>query len=87
MAKTRLDGIARTLNLIEDEKLLAIDAPVRMDDLEVAEDLFGDVTDVLDLVVERICTAQPTGHRTWNSYDRETDGRLIINTDPDYILS
>ena len=87
MAKTRLDGIARTLNLIEDEKLLGIDAPIRMDDLECIEDCFGDVTDELDLVVERSCSAQPTGNRTWNSYDQEQDGTLIINTDPDYILN
>ena len=58
-----------------------------LDEFECAEDLFGDVTDELDLVVDRCCSAQPTGHRTWSSNNREDDGILIINTDPDYLLS
>jgi len=84
MAKTRLDKAERWLNKAREGRVLAIDCPVRLDDCECAEDLFGDTTDVLDLIVDRICTAQPTGHRTWSSAG--DDAEHFISQDNDYIL-
>lgn len=86
MASTRLGLMKETLREIECGNMLGIDAPVRLDEIEVAEDLFGMLADSGDLIIDRMCTAVPTGDRTWSSYDREDDGILILNTHPDYIL-
>ena len=69
MAKTRLDRANGWLNGVAAGRLLAIDCPVRMDDCETAEDVFGSQTRDEDLIADRICTAIPTGHRTWSSAD------------------
>ena len=86
MAKTRTAKVNKVLDKIERGQMLAIDSPVRLDDLEVAEDLFGEATAGIDLAIEAMVSAQPTGERRWSSYDREDDGKIIINTDPEYIL-
>ena len=69
MAKTRLDRANGWLNGVAAGRLHAIDCPVRMDDCETAEDVFGSQTRDEDLIADRICTAIPTGHRTWSSAD------------------
>jgi hypothetical protein len=55
-----------------------------LDEFECAEDLFGDMTDALDLAVDRCCSAQPTGHRTWSS--SEDWGEYMMHDGNDYIL-
>ena len=82
MAKTRLDRGHSWLDRAVEGQVLAIDCPVRMDDVETAEDVFGDLTWDEDLVADRICTAQPTGNRTWTAGDDEH----FISQDNDYIL-
>ena len=86
MAKTRIAKIKKTVKKIEQGAMLAIDSPVRLDEIEVAEDLFGEATAEIDIALDDIATAKPTGERRWSSYDREEDGRLVINTCHEYIL-
>lgn len=84
MPKTRTGLVKKTLKQIDEGTILGIDSPVRLDDLEIAEDLFGQQTADIDVAIDDIVTCKPTGHRTWSS--SEDWAEHFMNQGNDYIL-
>lgn len=88
---TKLDLLARIDRLVAEGAVSVHGLPegVRLDELDefaCAVDLFGAEMRDVDVALDDLVTAKPTGHRRWDSYDREEDGYQIINTAHEYIL-